>query len=105
MVLIDSNGDKIHASFKKELVNQFDSFLAQGRTLIFTNFSLNHACGSYRTTSHLYKISFLSTTRVRSENALPIGLNDFAPVNFRDVLDGTLNSDYLVGEYHLRVFV
>ncbi|KAL0700306.1 hypothetical protein Bca4012_056428 [Brassica carinata] len=30
MVLIDSNEDKIHASVKKDLVNQFDYFLTQG---------------------------------------------------------------------------
>ncbi|KAH0894442.1 hypothetical protein HID58_056871, partial [Brassica napus] len=38
MVLIDSSGDKIHASVKKDLVNLFDPFLAEGKTLTFTNF-------------------------------------------------------------------
>ncbi|KAF3551763.1 hypothetical protein DY000_02009981 [Brassica cretica] len=96
MVLIDSNGDKIHASVKKELVNHFDHQLEQGKTLTFTNFSLNHSVGSYRTTNHLYKISLLATTRVRSCEALPVGLNGFTPVNFQEVLDGSLNPDFLI---------
>nr|VDD09206.1 unnamed protein product [Brassica oleracea] len=41
MVLIDSNGVKINASVKKDLVNQFDSFLSQGSSKIIINFSLN----------------------------------------------------------------
>ena len=83
---------------KKELVNQFDHQLEQGKTLTLTNFSLNHSVGSYRTTNHLYKISLLATTRVRSCEALPVGLNGFTPVNFQEVLDGSLNPDFLIGE-------
>nr|VDD07067.1 unnamed protein product [Brassica oleracea] len=96
MVLIDSNGDKIHASVKKELVNQFEHQLEQGKTLTFTNFSLNHSVGSYRTTNHLYKISVFATTRVRSCEALHVSLNGFTPVNFHEVLDGSLNPDFLI---------
>ncbi|KAF3555645.1 hypothetical protein F2Q69_00012729 [Brassica cretica] len=96
MVLIDSNGVKINASVKKDLVNQFDSFLSQGSSKILINFSLNPSCGSYRTTIHPYKIGFLSTTRVRCCDALPDELTGFEPVNYRDILDGSLNTDYLV---------
>ncbi|KAF8091389.1 hypothetical protein N665_0446s0009 [Sinapis alba] len=100
MVFIDLNvsftGDKIHASVKKELVNQFNHLLSQGRTMTCTNFSLNHSCGCYRKISHLYKISFLSSTRVRSCDDFTVALNGFTPVGFREVLDGTLNPDFLV---------
>ncbi|XP_048620033.1 replication protein A 70 kDa DNA-binding subunit A-like [Brassica napus] len=44
MVLIDYNGVKINASVKKDLVNQFDSFLSQGSSNILINFSLNPSC-------------------------------------------------------------
>ncbi|CAF1933953.1 unnamed protein product [Brassica napus] len=96
MVLIDSNGVKINASVKKNLVNQFDSFLSQGSSKIIINFSLNPSCGSYRTTIHPYRIGFLSTTRVRNCDDLPDALTGFEPVNYRDIIDGTLNTDYLV---------
>ncbi|KAG5407712.1 hypothetical protein IGI04_013831 [Brassica rapa subsp. trilocularis] len=64
-VVVDCNGVKIHASVKKDLVNQFDSQLSEGSSKIFINFSVGQSCGSYRTTNHQYKISFLETTRVR----------------------------------------
>ncbi|XP_056843178.1 uncharacterized protein LOC108811044 [Raphanus sativus] len=95
MVVVDSNGTKIHASVKKELVNRFDPVLSQGDSKILINFSVGHSYGSYRTTNHPYKISFLETTRVRNCE-LPIVVSGFDPVNYRDILDGSLNSDYLV---------
>ncbi|XP_056851835.1 replication protein A 70 kDa DNA-binding subunit C-like [Raphanus sativus] len=89
-------GVKINASVKKDLVNQFDSFLSEGSSKIFINFTVIPSGGSYRTTIHPYKIGFLSTTRVRCCDDLPIELTGFQPVNYMDILDGTLNTDYLV---------
>ncbi|RID75731.1 hypothetical protein BRARA_B02761 [Brassica rapa] len=57
---------------------------------------VTHSCGSYRSTTHAYMISFLSTTRVRSCEQLPEDLSGFEPVKYKYVLDGTLNPDYLV---------
>ncbi|KAG5391472.1 hypothetical protein IGI04_021435, partial [Brassica rapa subsp. trilocularis] len=48
------------------------------------------------TTNHAYRISFLSTTRVRPCEQLPESLSGFEPVKFKDVLDGTLSADFLV---------
>ncbi|KAF8111951.1 hypothetical protein N665_0070s0021 [Sinapis alba] len=49
-----------------------------------------------RTTSHRYRISFLNTTRVRPCEKLHEDLSGFDPVKYKEVLDGTLNPDYLV---------
>ncbi|KAF8084770.1 hypothetical protein N665_0702s0008 [Sinapis alba] len=81
MVLIDAN---------------FDPFLSESGSKIFINFSLNLSCGSYRSTNNLYKISFLSTTRVRNCKDLPRALVGFQPGNYRSLLDENLNPDYLV---------
>ena len=83
---------KIHASVKKDLVNQFDPQLSEGSSKIFINFSVGQSCGSYRTTNHQYKISFLETTRVRDCD-FPSEVSGFDPANYRDILDGSLNSD------------
>ncbi|CAN6888563.1 unnamed protein product [Brassica oleracea] len=96
MVLVDSKGDKIHASVKKDLVEQFDPVLMEDFTKILINFAVTHACGSYRTTKHAYKIAFVSTTKVRPCEELPMNLTGFTPAKFFDVLDGSLNTDYLV---------
>ncbi|KAG2288537.1 hypothetical protein Bca4012_030592 [Brassica carinata] len=88
-------GVKIHASVMKDLVTKFDPFLSQGSSKIFINFSVGHSYGSYRTTKHPYKISFLETTRVRSCES-PIEVSGFDPATYSDIRDGSLNSDYLV---------
>ncbi|KAL0744704.1 hypothetical protein Bca101_101239 [Brassica carinata] len=96
MVLVDNMGDKIHATVKQELASQFEQRLTQGASKILINFSLNHSCGSYRTTHHAYKIGFLSTTRVKVCEDLPKELSGLQPVKFGDLLDGSLNTDFLV---------
>ncbi|KAG2266479.1 hypothetical protein Bca52824_073558 [Brassica carinata] len=96
MVLSDSNGDNTHATVKKELVEQFAPVLGEGMTRILINFTLNHSCGSYRTTSHPYKIGFIETTRVRRCDDFPYALSGFKSANFEDILNGCLNPDYLV---------
>ncbi|KAF8047673.1 hypothetical protein N665_2883s0004, partial [Sinapis alba] len=90
------HGGKIHASVKRELVALFDPFLRQGYSLMLIKFSVTHSCSSYITTNHAYRISYLSTTRVRSCEQLPEDLVGFEPVKYKEVLDGTLNPNYLV---------
>ncbi|KAG2272084.1 hypothetical protein Bca4012_074360 [Brassica carinata] len=76
MVVVDCNGVKIHASVKKDLVNQFDPQLSEGSSKIFINFSVGQSCGSYRTTNHQYTISFLETTRLEEPAAIPLALKN-----------------------------
>ncbi|CAH2047475.1 unnamed protein product, partial [Thlaspi arvense] len=70
MVLIDSNDHKIHATVKKENVNQFDPFFPQGGSSILTNFNVNHSLGSQRTTSgplqHYFLFNHLCIQSCRS---------------------------------------
>lgn len=63
------------------------------------NFAVTHTCGSYWKTKHVYKIGFLATMRVRSCEDLPIKLTGFSPANFQELIDDSLNTDYLVGKY------
>lgn len=85
-------------SVKKELMAQFDPVISEGDSKIIIIFAVTQAGGSSRTTKHAYKIGFLATARVRSCEELPYNLTGFTPANFRHLLDGTLNTDYLVGK-------
>ncbi|CAF1709616.1 unnamed protein product [Brassica napus] len=76
MVVVNCNGVKIHASVKKDLVNQFDPQLSEGSSKIFINFSVGQSCGSYRTTNHQYTISFLETTRLEEPAAILLALKN-----------------------------
>ncbi|KAH0903327.1 LOW QUALITY PROTEIN: hypothetical protein HID58_042830, partial [Brassica napus] len=94
MVLIDANVSyKIHTSVKNDLVNQFGSFLAEGKSIFFIKFYMNHSSGSYRTMNHIYKISVLSTTCVRICEDLPRAvtcqLQNHTRWNFQPGLLGT----------------
>ncbi|KAH0861637.1 hypothetical protein HID58_089898 [Brassica napus] len=48
------------------------------------------------TTTHPYRISFLSKTCVLPSEQLPGDLCGFQPVKYNEVLDGSLNPDYLI---------
>ncbi|XP_018443582.1 replication protein A 70 kDa DNA-binding subunit C-like [Raphanus sativus] len=96
MVLLDVRGDKISATVKRELVGKFDRMLQEGETKVLINFTVTNSSGSYRTTKHPFKIVFLPTTRVRICEELSMNLSGLNPVNFRDVLSGGLDDDYLV---------
>ncbi|CAF2133673.1 unnamed protein product [Brassica napus] len=96
MVFVDSRGDKIHGTVKKDEVGQFAHVLHQGQTKLLINFTVTHSSGSYRTTKHPYKVVFLPTTRVRICEALPYNMTGLEPVNYRAVLNGKLDPDFLV---------
>ncbi|KAH0883968.1 hypothetical protein HID58_060064, partial [Brassica napus] len=105
-------GDTIQATVNEDVVPIFESFLEEGDSKIFINFSLSQACGSYRLTKHPYKISFQATTRIRLCDDLPyrtlspeylidimgqiVEVSGFDPATYSDIRDGSLNSDYLV---------
>lgn len=85
---------------KKEQVCQFDRFLSQGVSKLIVNFSVTHSAGAYCTTGHPYRVVFLSTTRLRVCDDLPLQLTGFNPVAFTSIMDGSQDPDYLVGEYY-----
>ncbi|XP_056856549.1 uncharacterized protein LOC130505966 [Raphanus sativus] len=96
MVLVDSNGDKIHGCFKKDEVTQYEGLIGESESKLMANFIVTQSCGSYRTTPHPYKIVFLPTTRVRNCEDLPRNLTGFNPVNYKDLMSGNLDGDFLV---------
>ncbi|KAL0733059.1 hypothetical protein Bca4012_009269 [Brassica carinata] len=58
MVLVDSKGNKNHATAKKDQVAEFYPFLSLGVSRLMINFSVMHSGGSYRSNSHPYRILF-----------------------------------------------
>nr|ABD83325.1 Fgenesh protein 114 [Beta vulgaris] len=60
MIFLDEKGDKIQASVKKFLVRRFSHLLDEGQCRVISNFGVGENSGSYRPTSHPYKINFFS---------------------------------------------
>lgn len=63
------------------------------------NFTVSPSCGSYHVSKHPYKIMFQATTRVRNSEDLPHNLSGFNPLNYKDLMSGNLDTDFLVGKY------
>ncbi|XP_020870832.1 uncharacterized protein LOC110225433 [Arabidopsis lyrata subsp. lyrata] len=64
LVLADSQGVKIHASVKKDLVAKYVNSLQVNEWKFIEHFTLTHAAGQFRPTGHLYKMSFVNGTTV-----------------------------------------
>lgn len=92
-------GDRIHASIGRALVAPYEKRLKEGLWTTFENFTVVHSGGAYRTSKHTYMIQFVRRTRVCVSDFLRRPLTGFQPVAFRDILDGLVNTEYLVGQY------
>ncbi|KAG5414846.1 hypothetical protein IGI04_002413 [Brassica rapa subsp. trilocularis] len=88
-----------HASISSSLVAPYEPRLKQGLWTIFEKNSVIQSGGAYRTSKHAYLIEFVCNTRVCVCDFLPRALTGFQPVAFRDILDGLVNTEYLVGAY------
>ncbi|CAG7894395.1 unnamed protein product, partial [Brassica rapa] len=96
-VLADENGHKIHASCKKTYFETKGRLLLVGVWRNIRNFQVRPAGGAYRTTNHIYKISFNQATVVTRSNFM----NDELYLNlvdFQSVLSGTLDEKLLIGK-------
>ncbi|KAJ4907162.1 hypothetical protein Rs2_10820 [Raphanus sativus] len=96
-----TTGDKIHGSVKKDEVAQYEGLIGEGESKLMANFIVTQSCGQYRTTPHPYKIVFLPTTKVKNCEDLPRNLTGFNPVNYKDLMSGNLDGDYLVGKFQV----
>nr|VDD12005.1 unnamed protein product [Brassica rapa] len=94
-VLADENGHKIHASCKKTYFESKGRLLLVGVWRNIRNFQVRPAGGAYRTTNHIYKISFNQATVVSRSNFMNDDLS-LNLVDFQSVLSGTLDEKYLI---------
>lgn len=101
MVFLDEKGDKIQAIVKKLLIRRFSHLFAEGQFRVINNFGVAQNNGSYRLTSHPYKINFLLNTRVQNCDDLPIPLHGLNFASFDDIISNRLDDIILtdvVGE-------
>ncbi|XP_057418071.1 uncharacterized protein LOC130712255 [Lotus japonicus] len=86
MVLMDSKGNKIHATIKKTLMYKFEKLLVDGNVYSISGFVLVDSCGDYKTTRHNYKICFMFKTEVRPMNQFPIEVFPYTFVSLAKIL-------------------
>jgi len=93
-------GKKIHCSVRKDLVSKYANMLTVGDWVFIETFSLNYAGGSFRPTSHLYKMSFVNGTSVIPSPSVSDS-NYLTLATFQKIQSGELNPTMLVGKLSL----
>ncbi|GAU50408.1 hypothetical protein TSUD_244550 [Trifolium subterraneum] len=96
MVLMDSKGDRIHATVRRTLIYKFEKDLKEDTVFAISNFGVAANIGSYRTTRHSYKLNFQFATRIKiSENRF-VPPNLYLISNPSEIFSGQYDTDYLV---------
>ncbi|XP_010431203.2 PREDICTED: replication protein A 70 kDa DNA-binding subunit B-like [Camelina sativa] len=106
MVLADTQGVKIHASVKKDLVPRFAPHVRVGEWKFVETFGLTHSTGQFRPTNHLYKIGFQTGTVVsRCENISDsnyLSLAKFEPILNEEINPYAMGQVVNIGELELK---
>lgn len=95
-VFICNQGVKIQATCKKTYFALWERHCRVGTWVFITNFSLGEPFSGSRMTRHVYKMSFMATTKIRPS---PIQNDDIYLdlVDFDTKLSGTHDDDILMG--------
>ncbi|XP_068486959.1 replication protein A 70 kDa DNA-binding subunit D-like [Phaseolus vulgaris] len=84
LILQDKEGLRIHGLIRRTLIYKFQSQIFYGSVYYVQSFSVAANGGSYRTTHHLYKISFLFGIKIISIPAqlVPESPPEYIPLSF-----------------------
>ncbi|XP_057755365.1 replication protein A 70 kDa DNA-binding subunit C-like [Arachis stenosperma] len=96
MILLDEHCGKIQATVKKPLLNRFRDLIVEGQVYRMAYFTVVSNHGSYRATSHEFKLVFLHRTTVVAVDEDVIPKTCFNMFPFSDLLNMTEDYDFLV---------
>ncbi|ESQ46852.1 hypothetical protein EUTSA_v10028142mg [Eutrema salsugineum] len=98
MVVVDEKNQTMHVTLKEEFIKKNENLLEEGASRIITNFQVAHNGGKFRTSPHVYKILFASTTSVKPAEEMDPRILGFKFVKFSDIHEGKMNPDFLIGK-------
>jgi replication factor A1 len=101
MVLMDADGDKIHATIKKTLIYKFKNELIEGKVYCLENLGVATNSGAYRSCRHPYKLNFQYSSLVQRLSNFEILKSPYNFVPISEVVGGSYDCDFLVGEFYL----
>ncbi|XP_057756527.1 replication protein A 70 kDa DNA-binding subunit C-like [Arachis stenosperma] len=96
MILLDEHCGKIQATVKKPLLNRFRDHIVEGQVYRMAYFSVVSNHGSYRATSHEFKLVFLHRTTVVAVDKDVIPKTCFNMFSFSELLNMIQDYDFLV---------
>ncbi|KAL6498958.1 hypothetical protein OROGR_028136 [Orobanche gracilis] len=96
MVLVDSNGDKIHATVRKTLIYRFQSLLTEGRVYQISFFGVCESGRDFRTTTHPYKINFQIHTSIRVVPNITININPYTFMPISEIMFNEPDASFFI---------
>ncbi|QHN96081.1 Replication protein A 70 kDa DNA-binding subunit C [Arachis hypogaea] len=96
IILLDEHCGKIQATAKKSLLNRFRDHIVEGQVYRMAYFAVVSNHGSYRTTSHEFKLVFFHRTTVVAVDEDVIPKTCFNMFPFSELLNITQDYDFLV---------
>ncbi|KAL4316742.1 hypothetical protein AHAS_Ahas15G0315500 [Arachis hypogaea] len=101
MILLDEHCRKIQATVKKPLLNRFRDHIVEGQVYRMAYFTVVSNHGSYRATSHEFKLVFLHRTTIVAVDEYVIPKTCFNMLPFSELLNMTQDYDFLVVNHFL----
>ncbi|KAL5163059.1 hypothetical protein HKD37_07G020032 [Glycine soja] len=99
MVIVDSEGDQIHAVCKADHLKSWKADLKENSTYVMHNFKVVKNDGQFRVCEHEYKLAFIGVTIVREVDLHELPFKEFRFVEFGNVVAGNFVVGLLVGSY------
>ncbi|RYQ83391.1 hypothetical protein Ahy_B10g102058 [Arachis hypogaea] len=97
MILLDEHCKKLQDTVKKPLLNRFRDHIIEGQVYRMAYFTVVSNHGSYRATSHEFKLVFLHRITVVAVDEDVIPKTCFNMLPFSELLNMTQDYDFLVG--------
>ena len=95
--MLDFQCEKIQATIKKPFLNRFRDHIVEGQVYRMAYFTIVSNYGSYRATSHEFKLVFLHRTTIVAVDEYVIPKTCFNMLPFSELLNMTQDYDFLVG--------
>ncbi|KAF1865958.1 hypothetical protein Lal_00041655, partial [Lupinus albus] len=96
MILIDSKGDKIQVSVRKDEFNQWSQCFLENNTYVMHNFNVMRNDLQYKACDHVYRMQFTPGTTLKQREFPDIPELEYDFKKFSDILFGNFRSDLLI---------
>ncbi|KAE9584600.1 putative nucleic acid-binding protein [Lupinus albus] len=96
MILMDSKGDRIQVSVRKDQFNEWREHLVESSTYVMHNFNVMHNDIQFKACDHVYRMQFTAGTTLKQREFPDIPEWEYDFKKFGDILDGNGRNDLLI---------
>ncbi|KAF1874926.1 hypothetical protein Lal_00007542 [Lupinus albus] len=96
MILMDSKGDRIQVSVRKDQFNEWREHLVESSTYVMHNFNVMHNDIQFKACDHVYRMQFTAGTTLKQREFPDIPEWEYDFKKFGDILDGNGRNNLLI---------